>query len=235
MTPLEALAAGVPPVLLDTAGGARELSARRRVLRAAERSSEPSRAGSNALLFDDAVRSRVLGAAPSRRWRTTAGRARPATRWRSWNAQDPADVDRCLDHHRLLQRARRSRALPRVAARRAAAGLSRDRRRRQPVHRRQRRGARRFPGVHVIEQDANVGFARANNIGHPREHRNGPAAAEQRHDRARPARSIASSTALDRGARRRRSSVRAWSTAAVAPSCRSGRMIGPLNELRQKR
>ena len=63
MTPLEALAAAVPPVLLDTAV-ARESCREAAVfvppndLRAVTRALE-------SLLFDDAVRSRVLGAAPA--------------------------------------------------------------------------------------------------------------------------------------------------------------------------
>jgi glycosyltransferase involved in cell wall biosynthesis len=63
MTPLEALAAGVPPVLLDTAV-ARESCLEAAVfvplndLRAVTR-------GLESLLFDDAVRSRVLAAAPA--------------------------------------------------------------------------------------------------------------------------------------------------------------------------
>ena len=114
-----------------------------------------------------------------------------------------------VDHHRLLQRARRPRALPRVAARRAAGGVSRDPRRRQRLDRRQRgrraalagrprdRG-RRQPRVRARQQRR-----------HPRQQRREPAAAEQRHRRAsRRDRSAARRARTASRRRRRRSAAR---------------------------
>jgi len=63
MTPLEALAAGVPPVLLDTAV-ARE-SCREAAVFVPPNDLRAVTRGLESLLFDDAVRSRVLGAAPA--------------------------------------------------------------------------------------------------------------------------------------------------------------------------
>ena len=42
----------------------------------------------------------------------------------------------------------------------------------------------RFPGVRLVEAGANLGFARANNLGHPTHGERARAAAEPRHDRA---------------------------------------------------
>jgi len=63
MTPLEALAAGVPPVLLDTAV-ARE-SCREAAVFVPPNDLRAVTRGLESLLFDDAVRSRVLAAAPA--------------------------------------------------------------------------------------------------------------------------------------------------------------------------
>jgi len=63
MTPLEALAAGVPPVLLDTAV-ARE-SCREAAVFVPPNDLKAVTRGLESLLFDDVVRSRVLGAAPA--------------------------------------------------------------------------------------------------------------------------------------------------------------------------
>jgi glycosyltransferase involved in cell wall biosynthesis len=63
MTPLEALAAGVPPLLLDTAV-ARE-SCREAAVFVPPNDLRAVTRGLESLLFDDAVRSRVLGAAPA--------------------------------------------------------------------------------------------------------------------------------------------------------------------------
>jgi len=63
MTPLEALAAGVPPVLLDTAV-ARE-SCREAAVFVPPNDLRAVTRGLESLLFDDAVRSRVLDAAPA--------------------------------------------------------------------------------------------------------------------------------------------------------------------------
>src|SRR5262245_12270360 len=63
MAPLEALAAGVPPVLLDTAV-ARE-SCREAAVFVPPNDLRAVTRGLESLLFDDAVRSRILGAAPA--------------------------------------------------------------------------------------------------------------------------------------------------------------------------
>ena len=63
MTPLEALAAGVPPVLLDTAV-ARESCGEAAVFVPPNDLRAVTRALAS-LLFDDAVRARVLAAAPA--------------------------------------------------------------------------------------------------------------------------------------------------------------------------
>ncbi len=80
--------------------------------------------------------------------------------------------------------------------------------------------ARRFPGVRVIEAGANLGFARANNIGIRASTRREPSPLEQRHRRPRRLDSIVcstSSTAIPRSP----SSARGWWMVTAAPSCRS--------------
>ena len=80
-----------------------------------------------------------------------------------------------------------------------------------------------WPGVRVIALESNVGFASANNEGIRRDRQRAGAAAQQRHDRARTVRSIASIAALRRASRRggrrtedrgRRRAVRSCRTAA---------------------
>ena len=160
MTPLEALAAGVPPVLLDTpvaresCGDAAlyvplgDLSATTRAL--------------ESVLFDDATRARLLAAAPaalaSIQWPRAARdtlavieQAAAMTQLSiiivSFNARD--ELERCLD----------------VAARLAAGGSHEI----VVVDNGSSDGsaaaAQKREGVQVIENGANLGFARANNAG----------------------------------------------------------------------
>ena len=141
---------------------------------------------------------------------------------------------RCFDHHRQLQRARRSRALPRVASRRRRRRFARDHRRRQRVDRRQRRRRAALAGRagHRGRSATSASRRATTSASAPAAARNllllnsdtivPPGAIDRLRGRA-AARSPTS-----------RSSARAWSTATAAPSCRSGAMIGPFNERRQK-
>ena len=156
------------------AGRARELRGRG-ALRAGRRYRRPSRARSNAALFDEQTRARDARRRARRRWRGTAGRARRARRWRCIESAATVEalVDRCrsVDHHRQLQRARRSRALPRVAAR-AAARRSPTRSSSSTTSRPTAAPRRRDdgPASRVIEAGANLGLRAREQHRHPRQH-----------------------------------------------------------------
>ena len=143
LTPLEAMAAGVPAVLLDTAVARESCRDAALYVPAGDVPAVTRRPRATALRRGDA-RTAARGR-PGACSRATTGAAPRAKRWRRSNApgrdmdarQRPHD--RGFDRHRQLQRPRRSRAVPRVAARRPAGGRSRDHRRRQRVGRRQRR------------------------------------------------------------------------------------------------
>ena len=93
--------------------------------------------------------------------------------------------------------------------------------------------ARRWADVTVIESGANLGFARANNLGDSGQRRRAHPSAEQRHRRAgRRDRSSGRRTAC--AARRRDRRTPAGRRTVAVPSCRSGPMLGPFSELRQK-
>ena len=148
LTPLEALAAGVPIVVLDTpvarevygdaAGTCRAATSTRRRLRSPRFISSC-----------DAAREQ-LGARPGRPRALLVGRARPTQTLDAPRDGSRGAMSDALDRHRQLQRAGGSGALPRVADRAPPAIAARDRRRRQRVDRRQRRRrARRLAGGHA--------------------------------------------------------------------------------------
>ena len=179
LTPLEALAAGVPPVLLDTPVArescgdaavyvplrrrARDHARARRgaVRRGDTLANSRRRAGRARAIQLAARRARDAGGARRRRVGRRTSRRRDGRSGRRDRPMDRlsiiivsfnarADLERCLD----------------VAARGAARDRARDRRRRQRIDRRQRsrpRAAGRMS--RVIEVGANVGFAAGNNAG----------------------------------------------------------------------
>ena len=154
LTPLEALAAGVPIVVLDTPV-AREVYGPAATLRAAGRRRDRSRRRCCGGCSTARPRARRdLAARRPRFSRATRGtcRARRTLEDRTIAVRRRAMSRlRAVDRHRQLQHAGGSRALPRsLAARRRPP--ARDRRRRQRVARRQRRrGARaRWPRSAVI-------------------------------------------------------------------------------------
>ena len=81
--------------------------------------------------------------------------------------------------------------------------------------------ARRWPDVRVIETGANLGFAPRQQRRHPRDHA-APTSCCSNSDTIVPAGAIDRLLAeLDRDSPTSPSSVRGWSTATAAPSCRS--------------
>ena len=121
----------------------------------------------------------------------------------SFNARE--DLERCLA------------SLARVAAGRRA----RDHRRRQCLDRRQRRPARGQAGVRVIDAGANVGFARANNLGIRASH--GELVLLLNSDTIVPPGAIDACSRSSTATPASRLSDRGSWTARVAPSCRSVR------------
>ncbi len=217
LPPLEAMAAGVPVVAYDTPV-AREVY---------DTAATLVPVGDVAAVVRGAARPRQRSRAARRAHRDAGPAARHALRLDADGAGDARRAARGgamtrADHrHRQLQRARRSGALPRQPARRAAG----DRRTRSSSSTTPRPTAAPTtcaarPGVRLIALPANVGFAAANNAGIRATAGELDPAAEQRHRRAGRRR---------RRARRRPRAPpgrrpppgRGWSMARAGPSCRS--------------
>ena len=235
LTPLEALAAGVPPVLLDTPVARESCGDAALYVPTAN-----DLAGTTAALEPAFCSTRRRARAAPRGGaggpgEDTIGRARRARRWPS--SERPRPV-----RSKVTISPSSSSATTRAPT--SSAASSRCTRRRPAVVRTRssssttRRptaapaAARRWPDVRVIDAGANLGFARANNIG-IRASTGEPAAAEQRHRRAAPAPSIRLLAELER-----HPDVAVVGPRLVDADGRAelsfGRMIGPLNELRQK-
>ncbi len=218
LTPLEALAAGIPSLLLDTRGGAGELRRRGPVRRRSAASDAHRRVNSSGCCTTSL---RVARCWPKRppRWRATTG---PTA------ARDTLQVARGCPVMELsiiiVSYNTKSHlvTMPRVApphppaasheiivVDNASADGSAD-------------VAAGFGGVQVIRRERNVGFACRQQRRDQGQHGRASAAAEQRHDRsARSDRRTAGPPAARAG--RRPSSVRGSWTARGAPNCRSGR------------
>ena len=146
LTPLEALAAGVPPVLLDTPVARESCGERRALRRHARRRRRRDAARSSSCCSTSA---RARGCSPRRQRALATLRAGRAPR------RDTLAVCRTVAGSRVIDlsiiivsynaRADLERCLA-VAARRAAGRRARDHRRRQRVDRRQRRAARGSAG-----------------------------------------------------------------------------------------
>ena len=139
-----------------------------------------------------------------------------------------------VHHHRLVQRAQRSGALPGVAAppgarRRPTKSSSWTTPRRDGSA----EAARRWTDVQVIEPGGNLGFARGTNVG-IRASR-GDLLLLLNSDTIVPPGAIDRLVEeIERDAPHRRSSVPGSSTARAAAELSFGSMMGPFNELRQK-
>ena len=185
-------------------------------------------------LFDDAERARICcrGASGAREVQLAA-RGAP-TRWRCIESAGRA-MTRCRSS---------SSSSTRAAISSAASSRCTPRRRRSPhdivvVDNASTDGsadgrARGAPDVRVDRSGSEPRLRAREQHRHPREPRRAHPAAEQRHGRAARRRSTRWSRSSI-ATRRWPSSDRGSSTAADAPELSFGRMIGPLNEWRQKR
>ena len=231
LTPLEAMSAGVPPVVLDTPGGARGLR-RMPPSTSGRATSRGGRARSERLLTDPGAAQAACSSAPRPFWPVTPGRSGGADAVASgedrgemtlsivivsYNARD--HLENCL-----ASLAATPPAMPHDII--VVDNASTDDSVRGDASTLARGQAHRAAAERRLRQANNAGIraSRGNLI----------LLAQQRHRSCPPGRSTGSCERLHRPFRQPRSPARGWSTRAGRAELSFGPMISPLGELRQK-